>query len=85
MKHARINAADRAESQPLNGALDAIEQLLAQLGPDADTDDAALALWEPTRRLGKAFGFDDLRKYYQCIEVHRRLPNFGKLILGFAV
>ena len=40
---------------------------------------------EPTRRLGKALGFDDLRKDYQGIEVHRRLPNFGKLNPGFAV
>jgi hypothetical protein len=56
MKHARkIDEADSAaEPQALTAALDVIEQLLAELGPEADTDDAALALWEPARALGEA-------------------------------
>jgi hypothetical protein len=55
MKHARqIKPDDSADAKPLNAALDVIEHLLAQLGPEADADDAALALWEPAKALGEA-------------------------------
>jgi hypothetical protein len=35
-------------------ALGEIERLIAELGPDADSDDAALELWQPARSLGNA-------------------------------
>jgi hypothetical protein len=35
-------------------ALGEIERLLAELGPDADCDNAALELWQPSRALGDA-------------------------------
>ena len=50
----KLEADENADEHALGGALDTIEQLLAKLGPDADTDDAALALWEPAQRLGEA-------------------------------
>jgi hypothetical protein len=50
----KLEADEHADEHALGGALDVIEQLLAKLGPDAATDDAALALWEPAQRLAEA-------------------------------
>ncbi len=41
-------------ADPLDSALDAIENALNALDPEADADDVALALWEPGRGLANA-------------------------------